>query len=272
MPASDATKPVPSLWRFGPAGMLAVVVGTVLLLARWAGFDPFFVCLEWLVETLSPGGAMTIVTGLYAWFGLMWDFREVGAPLIEPNLWVASGFAIAMTIAGTPKRWLWMPMIIVVGGSFAALPFLWSGLVQLLRDSAGSSAELVLGAWVELGLVSQVVMVALATRDRRLAVPLAFVLVAALTSRLWLIDLAIKHISSDWGLPAMLWCWYAGFYAVLLHWSVTERRRIIAVAKGNICERCSYDLSATTGNLCPECGGTREPVPAAVSESPTPAA
>jgi hypothetical protein len=70
----------------------------------------------------------------------------------------------------------------------------------------------------------------------------------------------------------MLWCWYAGFYAVLLHWSVTERRRIIAVAKGNICERCSYDLSATTGNLCPECGGTREPAPAAVSESPTPAA
>lgn len=274
MTPSDATEPVPPLWRFGPAGTLAVVLGTAMLLARWAGFDPFFVCLEWLVETLSPGGAITIVTGIYAWLGLMWDWREVGAPLIEPNLWVASGFAIAMTIAGTRRRRLWIPIIIVVGGSFAGLPFLWSGLVPLLRDYAGSRAEFVLGVWVELGLVSQVVMVVMATRDRRLAVRLAFLLVAALASRLWLFDVVIKHLSSDWALPAMLWCWYAGFYAALLHWSVIERRRILDMAEGTTCERCSYDLSATPGNVCPECGGPREPAfpPAPVSESPTPAA
>lgn len=260
------------LWRFGAVGWAALGVGGAGLAARAFGIDPFFHALQILSNAYGMAAAMTIVTSAYAWLGVMWDWLAVGAPSIEPNLWVAAGYGVALAIAGVPRRTLWLLLMIAIGGFFPASLFFWTDLVIWIRDVSGSRVAPALEAWIQLGMLLQVVLMTFATRDKRLFAKLVGLVAVGWLVRAWFDDLIARQPAERWAAPVAIWAWYAVLYTVLILWSVRERRRQAAVRDQSRCASCDYDLSATTGNVCPECGGSRESAPtvASASESPTP--
>ncbi len=257
MPARTRTPaPLKPLWKFGAAGWSAVAVGGGLLAAHFSGYRPFDMLMEATQEMMGGiGEQMRWVVFLYAGLGVFGEWRLMWSPEIEPNLWVAATYAIALTISGISRRWLWIGLITAVGVFFMAMLFAFGPLMEWMR-SAGASPfgiEFCYILWLAAGMLVQVLLVLAATSDRRLAARLTVLIIVGLAFRAAVIDLNSLQPGPLAFRASVHWLWYLCWFGVLLHWAIEDRRRRLR-PPGQVCDKCSYDLAGLAIKQCPECG------------------
>jgi hypothetical protein len=256
--AARTQTPVPlkPLWKFGVAGWSAVAVGGGLLAAHFSGYRPFDLLMTATQDMMGGWFEQYLwVVAIYAGLGVFGEWILMGSPEIEPNLWIAATYAIAFTIAGVSRRWLWIGLTTSVGVCFMAMPFASASLMRWMH-TVGSSLhgfEYVFYGWQTVGMLVQVLLVLAATGNRRLAGRLSVLLVVGLAFRASVIDLNSLRTGPLVFRASAHWLWYLCWFGVLLHWAVGVRR-VRLRPPGMVCEKCSYDLAGIATKVCPECG------------------
>lgn len=235
--------------------LLGVAMGLAFCLIR--GIDLRHELLRLIAAWRGEGAMFLFVTnGLPPW--------SLGARGGVPGPLCLLYVLPAMFLA--PVRWRWWHWAFIVAYLLAS-PWWWWKLVRVSNGMPSTALPWTQGACDLVMSIGLVVLVALGTRHRRLALG---VLVPSLLSAAGVVTLEWLNARAPqpWhgeAYPMLAAAWHVALASSMLAWAIVGRRAYRPDPTS--CGVCEYDLRGVSAAACPECGA---PVPGGPVPASTP--